>query len=98
MDQKTALMNELISQANEKRDALTLETDLIADRVKWGQYVCKRLAEVFGDGDVLLRFNSVDNTSKLQYLGESDALASAKQMYEGDIRCFREIRSEFQRR
>jgi hypothetical protein len=98
MDQKTALMGELIFRANRRRDALTLETDLIADRAQWSQGVCKRLAEVFGDGDVLLRFDNPDSAGALQYLGESDALTSVKQMYEADIHRFREIRSELERR
>jgi hypothetical protein len=86
-------LGQLIQEAEERRDALTLEDDLRENRVVWIGSAHTRLTRAFGDCPAVWSFNNPDNSGTLNaYDDQFDALGAAKAEYNRDIEYFRSLR------
>ena len=90
---KQELLDQLIGEAGERRDALTLEDDLRENRVVWIGSARTRLTRALGDSDSVSSFNNPDHTGTfVAYDDSSDAFRAAKAEYDRDIEYFRSLR------
>jgi hypothetical protein len=84
---------DLIEEASERRDALTVTTDLRQDRMDWDGSARPRLEQEFGNGDVATGFNNPDMAGSLaEYTDPSTALEAATALYDADIKYLQAVR------
>jgi hypothetical protein len=97
-ERKKELLDQLIGEAGERRDALTLDDDLRENRVVWIGSARIRLTRALGDSQSVWSFNNPDNTGSFAaYDDASDALVAAKAEYDRDIEYFRSLRRNLER-
>src|SRR6266446_279334 len=83
----------LVEEASERRDALTVTTDLRQDRIDWDGSARPRLEQEFGKGDVATGFNNPDKTGSLaEYPDPKTALEAATALYDADVRYLQGVR------